>query len=265
MSPAEKQRYRARSWGAVACVAATAVAMPAVAARVSYQVDQFALRERASLMVDYGVTTKMASTAEAVAPALSQISLEAMADRVEQRRRDMNALTGLASFHISHYRRAEQEVRERRCLAEAIYYEARSEGLKGQVAVAEVVLNRVESRFWPNSICGVVYEGSQRVTGCQFSFTCDGSMSSAPRGYAWEKAQAVAAHVLMELHAPVIGAATHYHTTEVNPVWAARLVPVSKVGAHLFYRFPRGQAERDVILARTVQPVVSADRPTPSY
>lgn len=135
--------------------------------------------------------------------------------------------------------------RQHACLSQAIYYEARGESQRGQVAVAEVVMNRVRSRAYPNSICGVVYQGSHRSTGCQFTFTCDGSLNHRPRGRAWERAQRVASAVMLGYTRPVTGGATHYHTHAVNPVWNSGLVETVNVGSHVFYRFPRG-AERAV-------------------
>jgi spore germination cell wall hydrolase CwlJ-like protein len=128
--------------------------------------------------------------------------------------------------------------REHNCLSQAIYYEARGENQRGQVAVAEVIMNRVRSRHYPNSICGVVYQGSHRVTGCQFTFTCDGSLGHRPRGRAWERAQRVATAVMSGYTRPVTQSATHYHTHEVNPVWSSGLVETTVIGSHIFYRMP---------------------------
>jgi len=138
---------------------------------------------------------------------------------------------------------------ERRCLAEAIYYEARSETLAGQMAVAEVVLNRMRHRAYPNSICGVVYQGSERTTGCQFTFTCDGSMTAIPYGRGWDRAQTVADHALMGFARPVTNRATHYHTTAVDPVWNDSLVRTRRIGSHIFYRFPN-RSERRLLAER---------------
>ncbi|QIQ88066.1 MAG: cell wall hydrolase [Erythrobacter sp.] len=127
------------------------------------------------------------------------------------------------------------------CLAEAIFYEAASESEAGQRAVAQVVLNRVRHAAWPNSVCGVVFEGSERSTGCQFTFTCDGSRARPPRGAAWARARRIAGAALAgEVYAPV-GLATHYHTLWVAPRWAASLDSVGTIGAHVFYR-SRGNA-----------------------
>ncbi len=136
-------------------------------------------------------------------------------------------------------------LRAQDCLAQAIWYEAASESEAGQRAVAQVVLNRVAHPSWPSSVCGVVYEGSQRSTGCQFTFTCDGSLvRRAPgslRGAKWDRAQDIAFEALSgSVYAP-IGHATHYHTLWVDPYWAKSLEPVGVIGAHRFYR-NRGSA-----------------------
>ncbi len=128
--------------------------------------------------------------------------------------------------------------RERGCLAQAIYYESRGESRLGQTAVAEVVMNRVRSPAYPNTICGVVYQGSHRTSGCQFSFTCDGSLHSTPRGRAWTEAQSIATQVVQGYARPVTQRATHYHTQAVNPVWSSGLVETTRIGSHVFYRFP---------------------------
>ena len=126
---------------------------------------------------------------------------------------------------------------ERHCLAEAVYYEARSETRSGQKAVAEVVLNRVDSKHFPNTICGVVYEGSGRTTGCQFSFTCDGSLDIAPKGKSWERSQDIATLVMTGGVKPFTGKATHYHTTAVKPKWSKNLRMTKRVDSHVFYKF----------------------------
>lgn len=154
--------------------------------------------------------------------------------------RDMLALSTMARFETRHMDRAETLASEAQCLAEAVYYEARSESLAGQLAVAEVVANRVSDHRYPNSICEVVYQGATRTTGCQFTFTCDGSMQKKPFGERWKQARAVAAQVLMGVHEPRTAEATHYHATYVDPVWNSGLVQTSRIETHIFYRFPRG-------------------------
>jgi len=122
------------------------------------------------------------------------------------------------------------------CLAQAIWYEAASESEAGQRAVAQVVLNRVKHPSWPSSVCGVVYQGSSRRTGCQFTFTCDGSLRRKASGSSWARAQNIAADALSGSVYEPIGHATHYHTLWVNPYWASSLDHVGTIGAHRFYR-----------------------------
>ena len=135
---------------------------------------------------------------------------------------------------------AETRARALECLTSAIYYEAAQEPTEGQQAVAQVVLNRVRHPAFPNSVCGVVYEGSTRATGCQFTFTCDGSMAYAPMPALWNRARKVAEAALNgHVHAPV-GYATHYHADYVVPYWASSLVKTDVEGAHIFYRWAGG-------------------------
>lgn len=131
--------------------------------------------------------------------------------------------------------------RSLQCLATAIYYEARSESEDGQRAVAQVVLNRVRHPAFPNSVCGVVYQGSQRRTGCQFSFTCDGSMTRGRiEGSAWSRARRLAEEALSGAVFAPVGLATHFHTTAISPWWAPSLKRAITVGSHIFYRW-RGE------------------------
>lgn len=123
------------------------------------------------------------------------------------------------------------------CLTAAVYYEARSESSEGQRAVAQVVLNRVRHPAFPKSVCGVVYQGSRRRTGCQFSFTCDGSLRARRDSAAWARARRVAGAALAgSVYGPV-GHATHYHASYVQPWWAASLTRAVTVGSHIFYRW----------------------------
>lgn len=131
-----------------------------------------------------------------------------------------------------------------RCLTQAIYYEARSQSADGQRAVAQVVLNRTRDPSYPNSVCGVVFQGSERITGCQFSFTCDGSMNAGIDPYSWDRAQQVAMSALSGSVYRPVGLATHYHTTAIYPYWAPSLVQQTVIGAHVFYRRPNSSAER---------------------
>lgn len=154
--------------------------------------------------------------------------------------RDRAALDSLKSFETIHLAKAEDMAAQTQCLAQAVYYEARSEKTEGQLAVAEVIVNRVKDHRYPNTICDVVFQGATRTTGCQFTFTCDGAMNKTPRGSRWDKAQTIASHVMMGLYEERTRGATHYHATYVNPVWNSGLIKTRQFGTHIFYRFPRG-------------------------
>ncbi|MBB4153699.1 hypothetical protein GGQ80_001605 [Sphingomonas jinjuensis] len=147
------------------------------------------------------------------------------------------SITAAPSF-VAASRSADDAARAADCLTTAVYYEARSEPRDGQRAVAQVVLNRVRDRAFPASICGVVFQGSERRTGCQFSFTCDGSMLRGRRDEAaWQRAREVAEAALAgDVYAP-IGSATFFHTTAISPWWAPSLSRIGTVGAHIFYRW----------------------------
>lgn len=166
---------------------------------------------------------------------------------------DARAWAAFQTFTPVHFENAERLAHDAQCLATAVYYESRNESALGQLAVAEVILNRVRHRLYPNNVCDVVYEGTDRATGlsiygtrrsCQFSFTCDGSEERAPRGEAWATARQVAAHALMGLSDPVTAEATHYHANYVSPYWAPRLEQTRTIGAHIFYRFPQREEAR---------------------
>src|SRR6476619_4753629 len=126
------------------------------------------------------------------------------------------------------------------CLANAVYYEAGSQDDDGQRAVAQVVLNRVRHVAFPASVCGVVYQGSTRPTGCQFTFTCDGSLHRQTDAEGWARAMRIAADALAgSVYSPV-GWATHYHADYVVPYWASTMAKNAVVGDHLFYRWNGG-------------------------
>jgi hypothetical protein len=133
---------------------------------------------------------------------------------------------------------ASSRSRERamRCLTQAIYYEAGSEPVAGQQAVAQVVLNRLRRPAFPKSVCGVVFEGAWRATGCQFTFTCDGSLYRPPAPDKWARAQSVAAQALGGFVDEQVGDSTHYHASWMTPYWSASLVETTRIGGHVFYR-----------------------------
>lgn len=122
------------------------------------------------------------------------------------------------------------------CLAAAVLYEA-GDDPEGQRAVAQVVLNRVRHPAFPNSVCGVVFQGSERATGCQFTFTCDGSLERRYPPEIWEHAQEVAKAAISGAVYPQVGMATHYHTNWVVPYWSSSLDKIVAVGTHLFFRW----------------------------
>ncbi len=126
------------------------------------------------------------------------------------------------------------------CLTSAVYYEAGQESTDGQRAVAQVVLNRVRHPAFPANVCGVVYEGSTRATGCQFTFTCDGSLNRQPMVEAWRRARSVAEAALAGYVYKPVGTATHYHADYVVPYWAPTLTKNAVIGAHIFYRWAGG-------------------------
>jgi spore germination cell wall hydrolase CwlJ-like protein len=122
------------------------------------------------------------------------------------------------------------------CLAAAVYYEA-GDDAEGQKAVAQVVLNRVRHPAFPGTVCGVVFQGSERRTGCQFTFICDGAMARTPSPAAWGRAREIARAALTGTVYKPVGHATHYHTDWVVPYWSASLEKITEVHTHLFFRW----------------------------
>ncbi len=135
-------------------------------------------------------------------------------------------------------------LRSQLCLTAAIYYEAANEPDAGQRAVAQVVLNRVRHPAWPNTVCDVVYQGTERPgVLCQFSFACDGSMARTPLAATWARARRVAQEALAGYVFAPVGLATFYHTLAVSPSWNRAMTPSAIFGAHIFYRLPGGAGE----------------------
>lgn len=177
--------------------------------------------------------------------ALRDRQAELLASRLEQAQNP----DPVSSFRVTG---ARDQSRDLECLTQAVYYEARGEGTNGMKAVAQVVLNRARHPAFPKTVCGVVYQGSNRSTGCQFSFTCNGVMRGAVNRAAWNRARDVASAALAGQAYSAVGSATHFHTTGVSPAWRNRLVRVSQVGSHLFYRFG-GQNGSAAALSREIQ------------
>ena len=122
------------------------------------------------------------------------------------------------------------------CLAAAQIYEAGDDAV-GEEAVAQVVLNRVRHPAFPKTVCGVVFQGQERATGCQFTFTCDGALARTPSPGAWDRARAIAIAALNGQVFKPVGHATHYHTDWVVPYWSGSLDKITAVGTHLFFRW----------------------------
>lgn len=132
--------------------------------------------------------------------------------------------------------------REMKCLAEAVYFEARSEPETGQAAVAQVVINRAKSGLYPTSICGVVYQNRHRYKACQFTFACEGKALVIREPDSWAVATRVSQEVLEgQIYLPAVGASTHYHADYVAPWWSRRLKRTDRIGRHIFYRLRPGQ------------------------
>ena len=134
------------------------------------------------------------------------------------------------------YGSSDDRARARDCLAAAVWYEAGDDAV-GEKAVAQVVLNRVRHPAFPHTVCGVVFQGSERHTGCQFTFTCDGALVRVPSPAAWDRARAVAAAALSGSVDKPVGTATHYHTDWVVPYWSSSLDKIAEVHTHLFFRW----------------------------
>jgi hypothetical protein len=253
MSDVEKRQAQQRAFSVAACAAVFAVGGPIISHRVELQKTDEAYRADAARLA-MSVAEQRAGKREGFATASFDDTATPVvwkasysfgpADAPESPAvRDSMLASRFGVITSDNLENAEGSKSEFDCLAEAVYYEARSETVRGQLAVAEVVLNRVQDARFPKTICGVVYQGQYRSTGCQFTFTCDGSLRSRPRGPAWERARSIALHVQMGLAKPVTNKATHYHTNYVNPVWSAGLVETKTIGTHIFYRFPKTGAE----------------------
>lgn len=127
--------------------------------------------------------------------------------------------------------------KQERCLANAVYFEARGEPVRGQIAVAQVVLNRVFSPFYPKTVCGVVYQNVQRHLACQFTFACDGVPDVVTEPDAWARAKRIAADMFDgKLWMPEVAKSTHYHAYWVHPDWVNEMKKIYKLGVHTFYR-----------------------------
>ncbi len=158
------------------------------------------------------------------------------------RAKHVNGATG--TVYEGRLTEAQFIAKEKKCLAEAIYHEARGEPILGQFAVAQTVLNRVRTDFYPNTVCAVVYQGVRRHSrACQFSFACDGIRDRTSEKKHWDIAKEIAERVADgKVWLPEVGHATHYHANYVRPSWRRAMDITSRVGRHIFYRdrsFPK--------------------------
>jgi hypothetical protein len=254
MSDAEKRQARQRAMLVAACAGAFVFAGPFVGQRFAVQKSEEAFRAdaarlQASLAANQADWREVGSPAAASVGGVRLASYAVAGDPREGLTynsapdRNARALAGLAVFTAKRFEIDETQQSELDCLSEAVYYEARSENVRGQMAVAEVIMNRVRDSRFPKTVCGVVFQGQYRETGCQFTFTCDGSLRHKPQGAAWDRARAIALNVSLGLNKPMTNKATHYHTDYVNPYWSAGMVETAEIGSHIFYRFPKTGAE----------------------
>jgi spore germination cell wall hydrolase CwlJ-like protein len=192
-------------------------------------------------------------TVAALDPSLSAAALDAidamtsgdvpmprtMSKELAYAREDLPATTFDGSVTSSKGRKYSDK--EMWCMATAIYFEARGESYRGQVAVGQVVMNRVGHKLYPNTICGVVFQNQNKRNACQFSFACDGIPEKVTDKKSWAQAQKIAKEVVSGAeYLPEVGYATHYHATYVRPHWAPRMTKLTKIGLHVFYQFKRG-------------------------
>jgi spore germination cell wall hydrolase CwlJ-like protein len=221
-------------WGLALCAVVFAgFAFPAVAQKTNQQRAQNYWGDKAAALANAGDRLEDLDISP-VAEDYAELTLRSDLETPFQR--DAYMLKTAVPISLRARQTALALKAEHVCLSEAVFYEARSEKTAGQKAVAEVILNRVRSKHYPDSVCGVVYQGSERRTGCQFSFTCDGSLDEVPSGKAWTRAQDIASLMLSSPVRKITQGATHYHTQNVQPVWSESLKLTKTIGTHKFYR-----------------------------
>ena len=251
MTDQEQREVLIRGGLIAVCAVTASVSLPVISNQqvsLRAEAEYRAEAERFAAYQDAGLAVRTAAHTPALldTPWLRTVEYTLKRDpdssmsRYAMRDRDGAALETLASFRAAEIQRAETIDSELMCMAQAVYYESAHEPLEGQLAVAEVIANRMADHRYPDTACGVVFQGATRTTGCQFTFTCDGAMRVKPKGENWERAKRIAAHVLMNLNEERTGGATHYHATYVDPIWNSGLIQTNQVGLHIFYRFPRG-------------------------
>jgi spore germination cell wall hydrolase CwlJ-like protein len=194
-------------------------------------------RSSATPTVNYNVATLPPSAPHAASPASGMIARAPLGGAGDLRLADPGVRQVYAGLIPP-----ERMAREQRCLAEAIYFEARSESNEGRAAVAQVVLNRVKSGLYPDTVCGVVYQNSNRHLACQFTFTCEGKSLRITEPGPWRDAVRIAREVYEgATYMAEVGASTHYHANYVRPNWARKLKKMDTIGQHVFYKLRPGQ------------------------
>ena len=166
-------------------------------------------------------------------PAVIQISLPTRIAVLPPPAPGVPPLSPAQRLHLEGKDRAKAE----RCLSDAIYFEARDQPYIGQVAVAQVVINRVFSGVYPRDVCGVIYQNAQRHLACQFTFACDGKRKTINEFGSWARARRIARETLDgQLYVQAVATSTHYHATYVHPNWVHEMHRFAREGIHLFYR-----------------------------
>ena len=234
-----RRKHRSRAW-AGASVAAAALALAALyAARSNVSQRWFPRASRSSAVtVSVPLPELKLPPPDLLRPLTPEQAETENSERPFVARPDSPASTFVL--------KTDTEDRERAvtCLAQAVYYEAAGEGVDGGRAVAQVVLNRMRHPGYPTTVCGVVYQGAERASGCQFTFTCDGSLQRIPVSSLWTRSRKIAEEALAgRVFAPV-GHATHYHADYVLPYWADSLDKSVQIARHIFYRLPGSLGER---------------------
>ena len=250
-SPAERLIMARRTIATTACALVAVYGLPHIAD--SYQQSRTVADVRLGAIAITSNDTTLEALAEtrAVSDILEHSWLRTVEYSIEREpaaallrsaayERDVAAIDSTMKDRLVSFNESEGLSAQHKCLSQAVYYEAGYEKTAGKLAVAEVIMNRVADHRYPNSVCEVVFQGATRTTGCQFTFTCDGALRRKPGAEGWKKAEAIATHILLGLHEPRTQEATHYHANYVDPIWNAGLMRTTKIGAHIFYRFPRG-------------------------
>ena len=226
---------RSRAQGIIAAIFA-AVAIILLAAGLLANVN----RKDGLAGLGNAVSTSLPRPQSPVAPLniVKPLSPEEAVRENEDRPFDTTPDTAAKQFNL----RADENSRDRavECLTQAVYYEAATESTDGQRAVAQVILNRMRHPGFPSTVCGVVYQGSELPTGCQFTFTCDGSLARTPVATIWARARKIAVDALDGHVFAAVGHATHYHADYVLPYWADSLAKQVQIGHHIFYRLRGG-------------------------